>query len=311
VNKKKKIPLINPQIFSKDYFNHTLMKADGFDGNIMTTNEQNCFFVICPMETGMKYINFPKESMKLTYYELVFITSGHCVVTDNLNEIKQDKSQIRFSAPGKIISIKELSPNLNGFYCFFDKTFIDTYFGISNLLNTFTFFDLDAISLINLAKHQSDFFSIVFHKMHQDFLQNYEEAKTTICSYLISILKECNLIYQKKLQENRNITSAERITQDFLRLKNKYYLTKRNLTAYAELLNITTKHLTKSVKFATGETPINFINKMLILEAKISLRNTLLSVAEIAYELNFKDVAYFNRFFKLHTGVTPTTFRKN
>jgi AraC family transcriptional regulator, transcriptional activator of pobA len=309
MKKKERIPIINPQIFAKEYFNHALMQKDGFNGNSITTSEQSCFFVICPMKTGLKYINFPKESMKMTYYELMFVTDGYCVVSDNLNEFTQKRLQIRFSAPGKINSVKELSPDLNGFYCLFDSAFIDTYSGVSNLLNTFSFFDLDAIPIVNLPDPEFDFLSIVFNKIYQDFSQNFNGSKSTICAYLIAILKECSLIYEKELQEKRKLTSADRISQDFLRLMHKYYLSKRTLTEYADLLNITTKHLIKSVKNATGETPMNFIHKMLILEAKILLKDTKQSVAEIAYQLKFEDAAYFNRFFRLQTGVTPSTFR--
>jgi AraC family transcriptional regulator, transcriptional activator of pobA len=309
MKKKKNIPLIDPQTFEKNYFNHDLMKADGFDGRTMMAKEENGVFVISRMEIGMKYINFPKESMKMTYYELMFVTNGYCIVTDNLNEITHNKLQIRFSAPGKINSVKELSPDLKGFYCLFDKTFVDTYGGVSNLLNTFRFFDLDALSLINLSQTQFDFFSIIFDKINQDFSQNIDASKSTICAYLIAILKECSSLYEETLLENKTLTSADRIAQDFMRLMNKFYLSKRTLTEYADLLNITTKHLTKSVKNATGETPMNFIHKMLILEAKILLKDTTLSVAEIAYQLSFEDAAYFNRFFKQQTGFTPTTFR--
>jgi AraC family transcriptional regulator, transcriptional activator of pobA len=309
MKKKNSIPIFSPQIFAKAYFNHALMQKDGFNSSLITTNEQSCFFLICPMKTGLKYINFPKENMKMTYYELMFVTEGHCVVTDNLNEFMQKRLQIRFSAPGKINSIKELSPDLNGFYCLFDKAFIDTHSGVSNLLNTFPFFDLDALPIVNLPENQFDFLSIVFNKIYQDFSQNFDGSKSTVCAYLIAILKECTVIYEKELQENGKLTSADRISQDFLRLMHKYYLSKRTLTEYAELLNITTKHLTKSVKNATGETPMNFIHKMLILEAKILLKDTKQSVAEIAYQLKFEDVAYFNRFFKQHTGMTPSTFR--
>jgi AraC family transcriptional regulator, transcriptional activator of pobA len=310
MKKKNNIPLIDPITFEKNYFNHDLIESDGFDGRAIMVKEANCVFVISRMEIGMKYINFPKESMKMTYYELMFVTDGYCVVTDNLNEFTHNKQQIRFSSPGKINSVKELSPNLKGFYCLFDKAFVDTYGGVPNLLNTFPFFDLDAISLINLSESQFDFFSMVLNKINQDFSQNFDTSKTTICSYLIAILKECSLLYEKVLQENKILTSADRISNDFLRLMNKYYLSKRTLTEYADLLNITAKHLTKSVKTSTGETPMSFIQKMLILEAKILLKDTTLSVLEIAYQLSFEDAAYFNRFFKQHTAMTPATFRK-
>ena len=83
------------------------------------------------------------------------------------------------------------------------------------------------------------------------------------------------------------------------------------MVEYAELLNITPKHLTRSIKQSTGNTPMDFIQKMLILEAKVLLKETNHSVSEIAYQLSFEDTAYFNRFFKQHTGIAPASFRKN
>jgi AraC-like DNA-binding protein len=47
----------------------------------------------------------------------------------------------------------------------------------------------------------------------------------------------------------------------------------------------------------------------MLLEAKRKTVFTDLSTKEIAYETGFKDPAYFNRFFKLHTNLTPSEFR--
>ena len=310
MKKNKNIPNVNPQLFVKDYFDHALMNKDGFNVNNIVPKEQNCFFTIASLEAGTKYINFPKESIKITNYEFIFITKGYNLVTDNLNEIKQTKGQIRFVAPGKINCIKELSTDIEGFFCLFDQAFIDTHSGISNLLSTFSFFDLDAYPVINLTDQQSDFFAVILKKIKLDFIENYNNTKPIICQYILSIFKECNLYYEKVSQENKKLTSADRIAQEFSRVVNKHYLSKRTLSEYAELLNITPKHLTKCVKQSTGETPMNFIYKMLILEAKVLLKETNQSVAEIAYQLSFEDAAYFNRFFKQNAGITPSDFRK-
>ncbi len=293
----------------KDYFDHNLMAKDGFNVGAITPQEPNCFFVISAIEAASKYINFPKESVKTNFYEIIFITNGFNIVTDNLNDFQQEKNQIRFIAPGKITSVKELSNDIKGYYLLFDQSFIDNFSGISNLLNSFRFFDLDALSIFNLSERQTSFFNVVFEKINQDFSSSYETSKQIICQYLIAILKECSLQYEKISIENKKLTSADRITQEFTRLVNKFYLSKRTLTEYADLLNITTKHLTKCVKQASGETPMDFIQKMLVLEAKVLLKETTQSVAEIAYQLSFDDAAYFNRFFKQHTGVAPASFR--
>jgi AraC-like DNA-binding protein len=304
-----KIPIVNPQLFVKDYFDEQQMSADGFDVGSITLKDKSCFFLIAAIENGSKYIKFPKQSIKTNFFEIILITNGYNIVTDNLNEFQQEKNQIRFIAPGKITSVKELSKDVKGFYILFDQSFVDTYSGVSNLLNSFRFFDLDAMSIFTLTSKQSNFFEIIFTKINQDFLTNYVNSKQIICHYLISVLKECSLYYEKVNLESKNLNSAERITQEFIRFVNKYYFSKRTLTEYANLLNITTKHLTKCVKQASGETPRYFIQKMLILEAKVLLKETNLSVSEIAYQLSFQDAAYFNRFFKQHAGITPVNFR--
>ncbi|MEY3241124.1 MAG: hypothetical protein RIR11_2562 [Bacteroidota bacterium] len=310
MKKSKNIPITNPQNFVRDYFDHALMKENKYDIQSIIPKEDNCFFLISPVEEVRKYIKFPDGSYKTNHYEILFITHGHYSFTDNLNELKQYQGQIRFVAPGKITSVKTLSSNVKGVYCLFDQAFVDYHTGVAHLLHSFSFFDLDAHPIIQLTEQQMQFFEIVFKKMNDDFLTRSSSLNPVICQYLVAILKECNVLYEKILQEKKGLISADRIAQDFVRLVNKYYLSKRSLPEYAELLNITPKHLTKSIKQSTGETPMNHIFKMLVLEAKVLLHDTTMSIAEIAYQLSFEDAAYFNRFFKQHTGVTPSAFRK-
>ncbi|NJO87923.1 MAG: AraC family transcriptional regulator [Chloroflexia bacterium] len=77
------------------------------------------------------------------------------------------------------------------------------------------------------------------------------------------------------------------------------------------MLHITPKHLTKCVKQSTNQTPTDFIFQMLMLEAKVLLKETNLTISEIAFSLSFDDDAYFNRFFKNIAGITPNNYRKS
>jgi AraC-like DNA-binding protein len=47
-----------------------------------------------------------------------------------------------------------------------------------------------------------------------------------------------------------------------------------------------------------------------ILEAKNLLRYSDDSIKEIVYKLNFQSASVFNKFFKLHTGMSPSEYRK-
>ena len=311
MNQKRKIPVVTPEMFVQDYFNKEYLAETNINLNSFRPKDSSCYFFIRSIEEGLKLINFPKESVKNSYYEVIFLTRGYCVVNENMIEINQCASQIRFSPPGKIVSVAKISDDVEGFFCLFDDEFISRYAGETNLLKSVSFFELDAIPVLTLNEEQVTFYKTLLQRINNLYHNDFEQNKAIICSYFVSLLKECSLNYKKVIAEESKLSSAERISQSFIRLVNKYYLTKRDLTEYAQMLHITPKHLTKCVKQSTNKTPTDFIFQMLILEAKVLLKETDLTISEIAFSLSFDDDAYFNRFFKNIEGVTPNNYRKS
>lgn len=59
-----------------------------------------------------------------------------------------------------------------------------------------------------------------------------------------------------------------------------------------------------------NDTPKGLIERQVILEMKMLLETTDMSVKEIAGCLNFEDGSYMCRFFKRHTGISLTEYRK-
>lgn len=84
----------------------------------------------------------------------------------------------------------------------------------------------------------------------------------------------------------------------------------KSVEFYAKELSITSVHLNRVCQSLVQKTALQVIHDYLILESKKYLLNTSYTVAEIAYLLNFSEPAYFTKFFKKHTGVTPTEFRE-
>jgi AraC-like DNA-binding protein len=68
-------------------------------------------------------------------------------------------------------------------------------------------------------------------------------------------------------------------------------------------------HLNKVLKEASGSTTTEIISKRLIQEAKMLLKQTHWSVADIAYSLGFDDLAHFSNYFKKQTSLAPLAFR--
>jgi AraC-like DNA-binding protein len=68
-------------------------------------------------------------------------------------------------------------------------------------------------------------------------------------------------------------------------------------------------HLNKVLKENTGKTTTEIISGRITQEAKILLKQTDWSISEIAYCLDFEQVAHFSTFFKKQTSMTPLAFR--
>ena len=75
------------------------------------------------------------------------------------------------------------------------------------------------------------------------------------------------------------------------------------------MLHVSPDHLNRTIRQHSGKTAHELIDEMLILEAKGYLRHTALSVAELAYRLDFADPSHFNKFFRKYTGCTPLQYR--
>ena len=78
----------------------------------------------------------------------------------------------------------------------------------------------------------------------------------------------------------------------------------------AQSLGYHEKYFSAKFKKKTGKSPCAYRNERRLLKAEALLRNTRLSVIEIAAQTGFDNVSYFNRLFRARNGTTPTEYRK-
>lgn len=108
-----------------------------------------------------------------------------------------------------------------------------------------------------------------------------------------------------------NHTEAEsHLSTEFYHLVGQQFNTTHRLADYARALGVSTGYLNRKVKAATGMAAGHLIRQRLLIEAKRLLVHTDQSATEIAHTIGFEDSAYFGRFFKRATGVTPLSFRR-
>ena len=84
----------------------------------------------------------------------------------------------------------------------------------------------------------------------------------------------------------------------------------RSVSEVATLMNLTPKYLSRIIKEQTGETPIHFIHQYMMRAITQELRYSNKTAKEIAYQQGFSSLAFFGKFVKQQTGLTPTEYRK-
>lgn len=104
---------------------------------------------------------------------------------------------------------------------------------------------------------------------------------------------------------NRN----EAYFNEFMRLLSKHCTQHRSVGFYAEALHLTPKYLTTIIRQTSGRTATEWIDDYVVLEAKNLLKYSTKSIQEIAYCLNFSNQSFFGKYFRNHTGMTPTAYR--
>lgn len=97
----------------------------------------------------------------------------------------------------------------------------------------------------------------------------------------------------------------------FMALLRLHHTQERSLAFYAGRLCLTPNYLSGVIKEYSGKSASEWINEYVVLEAKILLKHTDLSVQEIAYRLNFATQSAFGKYFKIQTGMGPKAYRQS
>jgi AraC family transcriptional regulator, transcriptional activator of pobA len=158
-----------------------------------------------------------------------------------------------------------------------------------------------------------------FKKLVTYLASIFEEYSSKKEGYVEAIKANMDLFFIEIFRQSPNPGSVVRgesaYIQDrfetFLHLLETNIARKKNVSQFAEMLNLSSYQLNAITKAAVGKTVSELINEQIILEAKRLLLATPHQVKDIAYELGYEDISYFIRFFKKHTAHSPDSFRRN
>ncbi|MEQ4538681.1 MAG: helix-turn-helix domain-containing protein [Billgrantia sp.] len=87
------------------------------------------------------------------------------------------------------------------------------------------------------------------------------------------------------------------------------YRQQPSVEQFAEWLGMSSAHLNALCRRLANRSALQLLHERLLLEAKRQLTYTNMTISQIADSLGFSEPAYFTRFFKRNTGLSPRDFR--
>lgn len=134
--------------------------------------------------------------------------------------------------------------------------------------------------------------------------------KNLVIACMTIFMQSTAELYKRDIHWNDDShTRKYEIYRRFIQLVVENYTKQHSVSFYAEQLSLSLPHFCTTIKKAIGLTPLEIISSILIMDAKAQLRETTMSVKEIAYSLGFTNLSFFNKYFRQHTGMTPREYR--
>jgi AraC family transcriptional activator of pobA len=245
------------------------------------------------------------------YCSIYIITYGEITIFINNKQYSLHRKDIAFLGSTDLIKIVSMSNDCEIISLFISLDFMSSIFAYNNvLLNIWFSLKKRLDPYIALDDHYFETLQILIINIINDMDSERKNKEFWIINKITCILLEISNI--PTLNKNNNINNYNRthfIFQEFFILTSKHHKKEREISFYANKLNITPAYLSKIVKDISSFTVKEQITRFLLIDAYHLLLHTDMTVQQIAYELNFSDQPSFNKFFKKNTNLTPIEYR--
>lgn len=254
------------------------------------------------------------SSGRSDYFVIALLVKGSVIVKLNLDNQNISKNNLLLLPPNTIKQIIGMS---------YDTELCIVAFTSKFLLQT------------GIQKHEIEMIDFILTSNDKSIAISEEDG--TKLKKLINTLKE-NLIFPVEhiygediikllfriflyemaaLGQKYNISSdvkrnrKQDLVIQFANLLNLHFRNERSVKYYAETLSITPKYLSEVIVEITGKSASELIDEKVIFEIKVMLSNPQYNINQIADALNFSDSSFLRKFFKRHSNISISDFRKH
>ena len=245
------------------------------------------------------------------FYSIFWIESGEAIHATEFVEYSLKADTILFVPPG-LKHRMYIDKSVGGTYILFNEDFIQYNRKNYVPLKEYRLFNNpDFKSLITVIPEKREKLRNITELIFDEIRNTDDYSQDIVLNLLHLFLLESRRIFDQQNQapkEEPDSTPDTTIIK-FKQLIEENFTREKNVSPYAEMLNMNPSCLNELTKRTTGITAGELIRNRVIDETKKLLYSSSMSGKEIAFELGFDDPAYFSRFFRKYTGSTLKEFR--
>ena len=287
---------------SYNHLNNTFEHLDlGEDNNIFF-----CSFILQGYE---------KNILGIEYIPRIINAAGLCICLEGEGEVVIEAQSYRVKKgdmcvvlPNNILHITKKSPDFKGYTIACTLEFL---ISVNVRLNTSVYLHIKENPCISLKEEEQKGLIKMCDLLKEHYDREDHPCREEVSRYLASaIIYEVIGIYKKgEPLKQQSYTRKNKLYLEFMQLVAKNFNNQRSIEFYSGKLCITSRYLSAVCKEISGMTAAECITQYVMINARILLSTTDMSILQISEELNFANASFFSQYFKKHEGITPKAYR--
>ena len=219
-------------------------------------------------------------------------------------------------APGQLVQVdyeeEALSKDVSGLIFHPDLIFGTS---LAEKMSKYTFFSYAQSEALHMSDKEQNILVDLLHRIQEEMEYPIDRhSRDLLCAYIELFLDYSLRFYDRQFltrsKVNSNILQRfEYLLHDYFESGNAIRLGLPSVAYFADQVCLSANYFGDLIKKETGKTAQEYIQLILVDEAKKQLLGSTLGINQIAEQLGYQDTQHFIRMFKKRVGRTPLKFR--
>lgn len=241
-------------------------------------------------------------------HQLLVVEEGNALVQVREHS-SEEKGHCILSIPPKEVHGFVHQPGVRGYIVTIVESFLHGVFAESERQNFPFLFNEPLVVRLDTDSKASWDFEMLMRQIVREYRKPRQGQACVIGAYLKVLFVLLSRSANHMRVNEKRYDAKIKIYEVFQKLLEQHYMSHWTVSQYAEELGLTSGRLNRLCQRYTGQNAMQIIHGRLVTEAKRKLIYADMSMNEVAFDLGFKDPAYFSRFFTKHCGEPPGKYK--